>query len=111
LEYLLGLLNSKLFQWRFKITSTNNNVGTNELNSMPFCTIDFSDKGDKARHDRMVSMVKNMLTWNKQLAAAKTPQEETVLERQIAATDRRIDQLVYELYGLTEEEINLIEAG
>ena len=80
-------------------------------NSMPFCTIDFSDKGDKARHDRMVSMVKNMLTWNKQLAAAKTPQEETVLERQIAATDRRIDQLVYELYGLTEEEINLIEAG
>ena len=43
LEYLLGLLNSKMYQWRFKLTSTNNNVGTNELESMPFRTIDFDD--------------------------------------------------------------------
>ena len=35
LEYLLGLLNSNLIQWRFKITSTNNNVGTNELEALP----------------------------------------------------------------------------
>jgi len=36
IEYLLALLNSMLFQWRFKLTSTNNNVATNELDSMPF---------------------------------------------------------------------------
>jgi len=33
----------------------------------------------------------------------------TVLQTQIDATDRQIDQLVYELYGLTEEEIRIVE--
>ncbi len=31
-----------------------------------------------------------------------------MLQREIEATDRRIDQLVYELYGLTEEEIKIV---
>ena len=31
------------------------------------------------------------------------------LERQIAATDAQIDRLVYNLYGLTEQEINIVE--
>jgi hypothetical protein len=33
-----------------------------------------------------------------------------VIQRQIEATDRQIDQLVYELYGLTDEEIKIVEA-
>jgi len=31
------------------------------------------------------------------------------MRNQIAATDRQIDQLVSELYGLTEEEIKIVE--
>jgi hypothetical protein len=31
------------------------------------------------------------------------------LERQIAATDGQIDQLVYELYSLTDDEIQIVE--
>ena len=46
-----------------------------------------------------------------QLAAAKTAHDKTTLERQIDATDRQIDQLVYELYDLTDEEIGIIEKG
>jgi hypothetical protein len=38
-----------------------------------------------------------------------TPQEEERLARDIAATDREIDALVYELYGVTEEEIRIVE--
>jgi hypothetical protein len=45
------------------------------------------------------------------LAATALPQEKAVLKRQIASTDRLIDRLVYELYGLTEEEIRLVEEG
>ena len=41
--------------------------------------------------------------------AARTAHEKTVLERQIAAADRQIDLLVYELYGLTDEEIAIVE--
>jgi len=48
---------------------------------------------------------------NKQLATAKTDHEKTALQRQIDATDKQIDKLVYELYGLTEEEIKIVEGG
>jgi hypothetical protein len=37
------------------------------------------------------------------------PQAQTFLQRQIDAPDRQIDRLVYELYGLTEEEIRIIK--
>ena len=42
-------------------------------------------------------------------AAARTEHDQTALQRQIHATDRQIDELVYELYGLTEEEIGIVE--
>jgi len=41
--------------------------------------------------------------------SVKTSHEKTVLQRQIDATDRQIDQLVYELYGLTDDEIRIVE--
>ncbi len=40
---------------------------------------------------------------------AKAPHDKESLQRQISATDREIDRLVYELYGLTEEEIKIVE--
>lgn len=40
-----------------------------------------------------------------------TAHERTVIERDIAATDRQIDRLVYDLDGLTEEEIAIVEEG
>ncbi len=57
----------------------------------------------------MVELVQSMLDLHKQLSSAKTDHEKTVLERQISATDRQIDELVYELYGLTAEEIKIVE--
>lgn len=40
---------------------------------------------------------------------ARTEQEQTMINRQIAATDKEIDELVYELYGLTVDERKIIE--
>ena len=57
----------------------------------------------------MVQLVEQMLSLNKQLAEAKTGHEQTLLQRQIDATDKQIDKLVYELYELTEEEIKIVE--
>jgi hypothetical protein len=48
---------------------------------------------------------------NRQLASAKAPHDKTVLQAQIDATDRQIDRLVYDLYGLTEEEIKIVEGA
>jgi hypothetical protein len=46
---------------------------------------------------------------HKGLAEAKTPLQKERIQRVIATTDRQIDRLVYELYGLTEEEIRVVE--
>jgi hypothetical protein len=59
-----------------------------------------------SRHDRMVAL---MLALHSRRAAARTPHEQAVLQAQIDATDRQIDRLVYELYGLAEEEIRIVE--
>ena len=80
------------------------------LNPFPIRTIDFSDPADVARHDRMVELVQSMLDLHK-LASAGTDHDKALLARRIEATDRQIDRLVYELYGLTEEEIGIVEAA
>jgi len=54
-------------------------------------------------------LVEQMLTLQKQLPEARTGHDQTHLQRQIDATDRQIEKLVYELYGLTEEEIAVVE--
>ena len=50
-----------------------------------------------------------MLDLNKKLPLARTDHEKKLLQRQIDATDQKIDELVYELYGLTKEEIKIVE--
>jgi hypothetical protein len=50
-----------------------------------------------------------MLDLNKKFPHAGAEQEKIVISRQIESTDRRIDELVYELYGLTKKEIGIVE--
>ena len=51
----------------------------------------------------------SMLGLRKQLAAAKSEAQKAIMQRQIDATDAEIDRLVYDLYGLTAEELTLVE--
>jgi len=50
-----------------------------------------------------------MLALHKNLASAKTPQEKESVQRQVESTDGGIDKLVYELYGLSEDEVKAVE--
>ena len=61
------------------------------------------------RHDFMVTLVTQMSGLNKKVLDACLEQEKTLLSRQIKATDAAIDTLVYKLYGLTPEEIAIVE--
>jgi len=115
-KYLLGILNSSLIRTILKSICDKVQGGFYRLKiiyveRLPIRTIDFSDPEDVARHDKMVKLVENMLDLNKRLAEAKTGHEKTLLSRQIEATDRQIDALVYELYGLSEEEIAIVEGA
>jgi hypothetical protein len=115
-NYVLGLLNSKLLFWRLSsisnvfrggwITCTKQYVET-----LPIRPINFSDPADKSRHDRMVKLVDSMLALHKQHSEAKSAALKEVIQRKIDATDKEIDRLVYELYGLTEDEIKIVEEG
>jgi hypothetical protein len=67
--------------------------------------------GGKARHDRMVGLAWTMLRLHKDLPKAKTPHKQESLKRTIEATDAQIDALVYELCGMMEGEIRIIEGG
>ncbi|MCX7347320.1 MAG: hypothetical protein NTU78_16585 [Alphaproteobacteria bacterium] len=57
----------------------------------------------------MVSLVDSMLALHKQLASVKSEAQRGAIQRQIEATDAEIDRLVYSLYGLTKDEIAIVE--
>ncbi len=75
------------------------------MNLQPY--LNFSNPADKAQHNKLVSLVERMLELHKR--SPRLPQEKESLQREIESTDGRIDRLVYELYGLTEEEIRIVE--
>ncbi|MCD4823039.1 MAG: N-6 DNA methylase [Phycisphaerae bacterium] len=115
-RYLLGLISSRLLNWYYR--ALNPEVGEalaevkkTNVAKLPIHKIDFSDSSDKAAHDRMVELVEGMLGLHRRLADARTPQSQELVQRQITATDKQIDNLVYELYGLTEEEIAIVETS
>ena len=55
--------------------------------------------------------VERMLDLHKKLSAATIPADKKLYQRQIETTDEEIDALVHELYGLTEEEIAIVEGA
>jgi hypothetical protein len=112
--YVLGLLNSALL-FRYLLSIGTSLRGgyvrfwTQFIQQLPIRKINFSDPNDAPRYDRMVRLVQHMLDLHKQLPKTKTPHEKEALQRQIDGTDIQIDQLVYQLYGLTSAEIKVIE--
>ncbi|MCH8031925.1 MAG: hypothetical protein IIB09_08960 [Bacteroidetes bacterium] len=79
------------------------------IEPLPIRPIDFDDPKDAARHKKMVALVTQMLDLHKRLPQTANEHERTLLERRIQTTDNQIDALVYELYGLTEDEIAIVE--
>ncbi|MCL2075024.1 MAG: Eco57I restriction-modification methylase domain-containing protein [Betaproteobacteria bacterium] len=116
LRYTLGVLNSHLLAWVFPYLSASFRGGFLSANrqflgQLPFRSIDFSNPRDKSLHDRMVALVEQMLEAKKQEANATATHAVESASRRCTMLEREIDDLVYELYGLTEEEISLVENG
>jgi hypothetical protein len=112
--YLLGILNSKLTTLFVRGGASAFRGGylafeRGSLASLPIPQLSHDDPADKARHDKMVALVERMLELHKRRQAAGSDHERELLQRQIDSTDGEIDALVYELYGLTEEEIRIVE--
>lgn len=112
--YILGLVNSKLLSEYLRCIASTFRGGYIALNRqyisrLPIRMIDLANTNKRSRHDHVVSLVQTMLDLHKQLEGVKTNYARTAIRRQIDATDKQIDRLVYELYGLSDEEIAIVE--
>ncbi len=107
-RFLLGILNSKAmgFYWRNKFSDfkeTFPKIKGTYLQQLPIPI------ADRSRQDKLVLLVDKLLALMPKLRGAKYDSEKAVLQNAVTATDQQIDALVYELYGLTPEEIALVE--
>lgn len=107
MRYLLGLLNSKLLNYwygrRYKTI-------TQSINSYQKVPIHIASPSEQ---EPVIRLVERMLSLNRQLAGmdgARNTEGARILE-EIARTDARIDDAVYALYGINEEERKVIEAS
>ncbi len=96
-KFLVGLLNSRLLDWLFRKTSTNNHVNLYELETLPIPQI---TKSNKPTADKIIVLVDKILQTKEKDPKANTQRLE-----------KEIDALVYQLYNLTDEEIKIIENG
>ncbi|GAA8966823.1 hypothetical protein BTM249_08810 [Helicobacter pylori] len=96
-KFLVGLLNSRLLDWLFRKTSTNNHVNLYELETLPIPKI---TKSNQPTAHKITDCAKAILE-----AKEKDPKANT------QELEKEIDALVYQLYNLTDEEIKIIEDG
>lgn len=111
--YLLGILNSKVADFVVHLISSTKQGGYYEYKPMyvsqiPIRTIDPANPADVARRDRIVALVESLLAMKRALAGGLAPEERARLEAECVRIDAEIDLIVYELYGLTEEEIAIV---
>jgi len=113
-RYLIGVLNSKLISYYFRVVFLSDDklfpyVRISQLENLPIRSIDFSNPTERAQHDKLVSLVEKMLELQKKYHEARMERDKELYERRIRIIDAQIDGLVYDLYGLTEEEVKVVE--
>ncbi len=114
LHFILGLLNSKLFNYLLSVNPFSNKdtfpqIRLHWLKSLPIKDVFKNEMLKEKYHDKIVESTRLMTVLKHEIISAKTDSEKEYLEKKCKGLDRQIDALVYELYGLTEEEINHIE--
>jgi len=109
---LTGIINSSLMRFLYRLLYDALAMGGGylrfqppQIRRIPIRTFDLSKPTDKSRDDEMVAKVEA----KKQLAKAQTDKDKNFYENKCTALDRQIDRLVYDLYGLTEDEIRIVE--
>jgi len=111
LKYILGLINSKLMTFWYGSQFITSTQSENELARLPIRDLTSLTGNDTDVPAQIIALVQRMLDLHQRLAAkgGVRDEERAQIEREIARTDREIDDLVYDLYGLTAAERDLIE--
>jgi len=115
-NFILGVLNSKLISWYAYRFIFANAVRTMQFDNpttskIPFPTINFNNKTEKQLYDKLLKFVETMLELNARKQTVTLQTEKDTLQHRIQHTDNEIDKIVYQLYGLSKSEIDLIEGN
>ncbi len=112
LEFILGVMNSRLASFYFATHIIDYSLGGGLIHATPGSQGKLLiPRCSEAEAKPMVSLIEQMLAAKKQLAAAKLDKDRYYYEKKCTHLDREIDALVYELYGLTQEEIHVVESS
>lgn len=104
LKFILPLLNSKLMQFYFKITLSDDlNVYPDNVKELPILIADNSTK------KTFINYCDKLLALTESLVSCKTPNQKDIFEMQVKKINDDINQLIYELYDLNDEEIEIVE--
>ena len=98
-DILLALLNSSLINWFFRKQSTNNNVNVYELNSLPIRKIE-------AKYEVLILAILKKI---ERVTGANDYKRDNSDASELDPLMAEIDHVIYEAYGLSNEEISLIE--
>lgn len=114
--YLLGLLNSNLLDFFIKSIASTKQGGYYEykpmyLSKLPIKIIDESNKAEKQMKSSIIQLVERLLSLYNELISCKVPDKIEQLKSQICHFETRINELVYRIYGLTDEEIGIVEGN
>jgi hypothetical protein len=112
--FILGVINSKLINYIHETYSDNKSkvfakVLAANLAKLPMPDIDFADKKQKANHDEIVNLVRTLLILHKDGINATLQTEKQKIENKISFIENKIDEIVYSIYGLQKQEIELLK--
>ena len=113
IKFILGLLNSKLIDFYYQkfLKSTKkvfSEIQARQIAELPFPKI---ESNQSKEHDQIVTSVDQLLKLNKDLQAETLESKKEQIKRKIDHFEDKINELVYKLYDLTEEEIKIVEGG
>ena len=109
LIFLNGILSSKLIEWYLETELRLLGKNSIQYSKQFIDKVPVPISPDKTVHDKITNFVDQMLITKKQLAAVQRDSERERLQQKCDYLDGEIDKLVYELYGLTPEEIKLVK--
>jgi hypothetical protein len=110
-DYLCALLNSSVLNFFLRETSTTFRGGYFAANKQYIEGLPIAGRVDPAAQQKVASLARQATAARRDLAKARSPHDQDAARRRIDAIDESIDRLVYELYGLSPDEIETVEAA
>ena len=113
-KFILAILNSKLISWYVYIFIFGLAIRTMHFDNpvtsrIPMPVIDLSNSSHKEVHDKIVVLVDNIIELNKKVNTEKNPNSLNMINRQISACEKQLDNLIFSIYNLNDEEKKIIE--